>query len=334
MGEVGGFKSLGMNAAARIIASLSVGVLMSGCASFGEIETPSFLSSSTAAEKKSDIPLPPQTDLQKATEYWGEEFSKKPRDIETALSYAKNLKAMGQKQQAMGVLQQASLFHSTDKRLNSEYGRLALELDQVSVAERMLAAADDPVTPDWRVVSARGTAMAKQGRHKEAIEFYERALQLSPDQPSILNNLALAYAMNGEAPRAEETLRKAAANGGASPKVKQNLALVLGLQGKYDEATRVGTDVGSTATTSANVDIIKQMVQLPAKPYTAPGQAGAWEPVVASATPAAAAWQPAIKPAAANAQGLKPAATETPKQADQAPIAAAGASSVLRPSTN
>lgn len=334
MGEFGGFRSLGMNAAARLAATLSVGVLMSGCASIGEIEPPSFLSSNTSAEKKSDIALPPQTDLQKATQYWGEEFSKKPRDLETALSYAKNLKAMGQTQQAMGVLQQASLFHATDKRLNSEYGRLALELDQISVAERLLAAADDPMNPDWRVVSARGTAMAKQGRHKEAIEFYDRALQLSPGQPSVMNNLALAYAMSGEAPRAEETLRKVAATGGASPKVKQNLALVLGLQGKYDEATRIGTDVGSTAATSANVDIIKQMVQLPAKPYASPALAGSWEPVIANASTSAAAWQPAVKTAAAKAQGLKPAATDITEPSGPVPVAAAGASSGLRPSAN
>ena len=29
-------------------------------------------------------------------------------------------------------------------------GRLALEFDQVAVAEKLLAMADDPLKPDWR----------------------------------------------------------------------------------------------------------------------------------------------------------------------------------------
>src|SRR5262245_25147841 len=137
------------------------------------------------------------SELAKATEYWGKEFAKQPRDAKAALNYARNLKAMGEKRQALVVLQHASLFHAQDRDINSEYGRLALEFDQVSTAEKLLAHADDPTNPDWRVVSARGTVLAKQGKYREAIPFYERALKLSPDQPSVLNNLALAHVMEG-----------------------------------------------------------------------------------------------------------------------------------------
>ena len=50
-----------------------------------------------------------------------------------------------------------------------------------------------------------------------------------------MNNLAMAHAANGDPAKAEEILRKAAATSN-DPKIKQNLALVLGLQGKHDEA--------------------------------------------------------------------------------------------------
>ena len=62
----------------------------------------------------------------------------------------------------------------------------------------MLEKADDPANPDWRVISARGTAKAKQGLYGEAIPFYERAMQAAPDQASILSNLGLAYTRLGE----------------------------------------------------------------------------------------------------------------------------------------
>ena len=82
---------------------------------------------------------------------------------------------MGEKRQALTVLQQAAIFHAGDRRLASEYGRLALDLDQVSLAKQLLERADDPTQPDWRVVLARGTVLAKEGRYKDAIPYYERA---------------------------------------------------------------------------------------------------------------------------------------------------------------
>jgi Flp pilus assembly protein TadD len=55
---------------------------------------------------------------------------------------------MGERQQALSVLQHSAQVHGQNKELASEYGRLALELDQVSLAKSMLAVADDPTRPD------------------------------------------------------------------------------------------------------------------------------------------------------------------------------------------
>ena len=111
------------------------------------------------------------------------------------------------------------------------------------MAGQLLAAADDPTRPDWRVVSARGTVWAKQGKYSNAIPFYERALSLSPNNPTVMNNLAMAHAMMGDPKKAEEILRQALATPGATPKMRENLALVLGLQGRYDESRSVASAV-------------------------------------------------------------------------------------------
>ena len=241
-------------------------------------------------------PAQPETtmaDLQKATEYWGNLYAKSPRELEPALNYARNLKAMGEKRKALAVLQQVALFHSESRELAGEYGRLALDLDQVRVAKQLLAMADDPAKPDWRIVSARGAALAKEGNYNEAIPFFERALTLAHDQPSVMSNLALAYAMNGEPSRAEAMLRQAATTDANSPRIRQNLALVLGLQGKYDEAKLVAArDIPMTNATE-NADYLRQVVKLDPKsvPNSDP-QPGDWktqpdvaEVPVASAVP-------------------------------------------------
>jgi Flp pilus assembly protein TadD len=212
-------------------------------------------------------PSSPQSELQKATVYWGNEYAKKPTELRPALNYAKNLKALGEKEKALSVLQQASILHGNDQELAGEYGRLALDMDQVGVANQMLAMADDPTKPDWHVVSARGTVLAKQGKYSDAVPFYERALTLSPNNPTVMNNLAMAYAMTGDAKKAEQILRQAMAAPGATPKVRENLALVLGLQGRYDESKAVASGVLNSDTASANAAYLKQMVKL--EPTTA-----------------------------------------------------------------
>jgi Flp pilus assembly protein TadD len=181
----------------------------------------------------------PQSEIEKATAHWGKELAKSPRDRNAALNYARNLKAMDRKADALAVLQGSYVYHAQDREYLSEYGRLALEQEQVPLAVQLLERADDPAKPDWRVLSARGAAMAKQGQYKAAIPFFERARALAPNQASVMSNLALAYAMDGQAQKAEPLLRQATVGDAGEPRVRQNLALILRLQGKTDEAMRV-----------------------------------------------------------------------------------------------
>ncbi len=290
------------------VASLAASLMLGGCSLSSELlSDPAMpLASADSSAKGTNT----QTELQKATEYWGQEYQKKPADLQIALNYSRNLKALGEKQKAFSILQQASVLHGSNTELASEYGRMALDFDQLNVASRLLEMADSPTNPDWKVISARGTVLAKQGQYKQAIPFYERALALAPNQTSILNNLALANAMSGDAKKAEEILRNVADKGDNSPKVKQNLALVLGLQGKYDEATTLsGTSLSADAA-AANSDYVRKMVRL--TPQTSPAGAGSTAVpafatrVVPTAGTATAVFKPAV-----NEQGSAAAAWQT-----------------------
>lgn len=244
---------------AAAMASLSL--MAGGCAQMGGL--PELTASNTPTPADASSPnSPAQTELAAATEYWGKKFSKSPMDKEAGLAYAKNLKAMGHKKQALAVLQQAAVYHGDNRELAGEYGRLALDLGQVKIAEKVLAQADNPAKPDWRVISARGTAMAKQGRYKESIPFYQRALALAPNHPSVLNNLAMAHAMGGDPAEAEKLLRLAMDNGGETKRIRQNLALVVGLQGRYDESATIGSKDLPIQSAAADTAALRKLVKL------------------------------------------------------------------------
>ncbi len=284
------------------LVALGASLLLSACSSTSDLLPPSpFLASSDA---KSDAATQdPAEELRKATEYWGKEYKAKPENKTAALSYARNLKAMKDKRMALNVLQDAGTYHSKDPELMGELGRLALEFDQLSVAQRALEIADVPEKPDWKVISARGTVLAKQGQHKAAIPYFERALALAPGQPSVLNNLAMANAMSGDAAKAEEILRTAAAKGDAPAKVNQNLALVLGLQGKYEESKIAGSAAGSTQIAAENTDYLRRMVRL--DPKAAPAPAPTAAPAAVATAPLPWASKTAATAPAATAPGSK-----------------------------
>lgn len=270
----------------RLAVVVGLAGLSGACSQIGADLGPGFLASApVSGQAPSPADAAPQSELQKATEYWGKAYSKAPQDANTALSYAKNLKALGRKSEAFSVLQLASQFHAENKDVASEYGRLALELDQTTLAAKLLEFADDPLKPDWRLISARGAALAKLGRTKDAILHLERAQKLAPAQASVLNNLALAYTMDGQPQKAEQLLRQAVAGDSSTAKTRQNLALVLGLQGKYDEATRIGSTALAADAAKQNTELLRKIVKL--EPKAAP-----------PATEVAAASPPAPVPAA------------------------------------
>ena len=292
-----------------LLVAVSASALLAACSSSnGPAALDGLLGPSapqTASARQAGTPATQQSELDRALAYWGEEYKKKPHDLTVALSYARNLKAAGHKQQAFSVLQGAAILHGDSKELASEYGRLALEFDQVAIAEKLLAAAEDPLKPDWRLISARGTALAKQGKYAEAIPHYERALALAPKQPSLMSNLAMAHAAMGDAPRAEAILREAAASG--DPQVKQNLALVVAMQGKHDESRTIASAVLPADAAASDANFFRAMVKAPAAAPQAATPAVATRPVRPAAHQARVIEAKAKQPAPAPSDALRPA---------------------------
>ncbi len=164
----------------------------------------------------------------------------KPK-VAKAIKEARALRADGKKSEALALLDGAEE-HDEDRALLGERGLLALETGQIVKAETLLSKAQDPKAPDWRLQSAYGSALSANGRQSEAQSQFASALAQAPDHPSILNNLALSYALDGKHDEAEKMLRRAADKGGET-QTRQNLALILGLKGRVAEAKTVADAV-------------------------------------------------------------------------------------------
>jgi Flp pilus assembly protein TadD len=140
------------------------------------------------------------------------------------------------------------------------YGRALADAGNFQQALEVLNRAHSQDQPDWRILSVQGAVLDQMGRHADAQRYYASALRLMPDEPSILSNLGLSYALAKNLPQAEATLRRAAEQNGAEPKVRQNLALVVGLQGRFQDAEQIASKDLSPAEAEANVAYLRQML--------------------------------------------------------------------------
>ena len=258
--------------AAQVLVVAGLALSLGACSQSAEKMLGGALTPPEAQTQIATSAAPTRSDLEKATEHWGKEHAKSPRDGKAAINYAMNLKAMDRKPEALAVLQASYMYNAQDREFLSEFGRLALDQGHAPLAQQLLERADDPAKPDWKILSARGAALAKQGKYKEAIPFFERAHMLAPTQASVMSNLALAYTMDGQANRAEPLLRQATSADDSEPRVRQNLALVLKLQGKTEEANRVAIGMDHQPMMTAPVSVVSNPLPEPAKVAAAPAR--------------------------------------------------------------
>jgi Flp pilus assembly protein TadD len=235
-----------------VVAAAALAGVLAGCASSRVSETGA-LAATTAAPASDDEP-------HRDTQAWGERYQANTGDPDVAVHYAQALRTTGQRAQAVAVLEQTSLRNPKNMAVLGAYGRALADVGNYQQALDVLGRAHAPDHPDWRILSAQGAVLDQMGRHEDAQRYYETALKIVPDEPSVLSNLGLSYALSKQLPRAEATLKRAAAGQRVDPRVRQNLALVVGLQGRFAEAESIARADLPAEEASANVAYLRDML--------------------------------------------------------------------------
>ena len=245
-----------IQSSARLLSAVSLAAVLalgaSGCTTMPSSDV-------TGSIATADTPRS-EAEWRREMEVAGARYRADPRDSEAAIRYAQALRAIGQRTQAAAVLEQAAIQNPSNRALLGAFGRALADAGRYDTALEVLNRAHSPDNPDWRILSVQGAVLDQMGRHAEAQNHYASALRLMPEEPSVLSNLGLSYALSKNLPKAEVTLRRAAAQPNASPKVRQNLALVVGLQGRFAEAETIARGDLSPEEAAANVAYLKRML--------------------------------------------------------------------------
>ncbi|MEP4053148.1 MAG: tetratricopeptide repeat protein [Litorimonas sp.] len=171
--------------------------------------------------------------------FWSHEYNLNPADLESAIKLAAAVRQLGNPGRAVEITQTTRALFPRDPYLMAEYAAALIaserSLDAIPILNKGLS-----TTPSYgRLWSLKGAALDQQERYVEARQHYDRALRITPNDPNVMANIGLSHALSGDPATAEGWLRRAVSMPNASASVRQNLILVLQLQGKNAEAQKM-----------------------------------------------------------------------------------------------
>ena len=154
---------------------------------------------------------------------------------------ALNLEAMGQKEQAIALLDATAKRYPNDTTALITKGDMLREIQDYAAASaaysQALMRAEPLSASDWPLLYARGISYERGGNWAAAEDDFNRALQLSPNQPDVLNYLAYSWlTMNKNLPKAREYLLIASAERPDDAHIIDSVGWAYYLSGDFKKA--------------------------------------------------------------------------------------------------
>lgn len=238
----------------RGAAFAAIAVAAAGCAGKSNLTTGSIPKMSKPVDEMT------ATELRGAAETIGRAYEKNPKDRGIGMNYANVLRMNGRNDQALAVMQQVAINNPNDRSVLAAYGKAQAAAGQLEQALNTILRAQTPDRPDWRLKSAEGAILDQLGRAGDARQRYREALEINPNESSVLSNLGMSYLLARDLKTAETYLRNAASQPGADSSVRQNLALAVGLQGRFQEAETIARQELTAEQAEANVTYLRSML--------------------------------------------------------------------------
>lgn len=203
--------------------------------------------------------------------FWGKENAKDPEDLVTALEFARALREIGSQDRAVDVLSRTLIVHPKSADVLMLLGRIHMskgDTDSINAAGMAFYRAAEAEPGRAETWAALGTAYDRLERHNLAQASYAKALEIEPYRTTTLTNYGLSLLLTGDLAGAEQKLRLAAANVDAGSRVTENLALVLGLQGRFEEMKKVSGAAAPSQIVEQNVALLQGLIK-PARSWDA-----------------------------------------------------------------
>lgn len=201
-------------------------------------------------------------DLATAVSIYRRAASIEPHAVAPYVAAGNTLIEIGQFNEAILTYHSALAHEAHDPEALRGLARAYLMSAKPELASQPLAVAYQDTPDDPKLLQLIGVADDFVGQHEEAQARYRRGLELLPADPALSLNLALSLALTGNYPEAVGILRPIATAASASPRERQTLALIYGLQGDQraaEQTARLDLDAASVQRNLAFYDNLRRL---------------------------------------------------------------------------
>ena len=172
-----------------------------------------------------------------AANAYGRLYERRPNDPDVLAAFIRNMRYTGNVPQILGYIENKTQHLIDHPYVKFEYAKALIAGRRAAEAVVHLRALQNgDLANDWRIYSALGIALDAQRAFPQAIVAYGQALRLSPDNTVVMNNLAMSQAMSGQLGSAIATLERAAVLDRSNQQIRQNLALLYAVNGDAEKA--------------------------------------------------------------------------------------------------
>jgi len=184
-------------------------------------------------------------DYKRAAQIYRQLVDKSPDRMDYQIALAENLRRAGDGNTSLHVIDKVLAKEPNNTEAMEAKGLALMSTGEFDEAGDELGKVVKLDSKRWRTLNAIGILFAMKGKYDDAVAYFQAALNVSTDNPSVLNNAALTYAIDKQFGRAYEAFDKAKRHLDAgSPELKHldlNLALVYAVDGKLDEAEQTAS---------------------------------------------------------------------------------------------
>jgi len=171
--------------------------------------------------------------------FFARQFEHDPTNAKLGLYLSNAQRALGRYDDAAATAHTVLLFAPDNTDVLLAAARAHIEGGNGFYAIDLLKRLNGLKSNDWQAWSLLGVAYDQTKRPDDALAAWQTALKLSPNNPAVLTNMAMAHVAVGDFAGAEPMLRTAVAQKDVTFQERQDLALVLGLEGKMPEAEKL-----------------------------------------------------------------------------------------------
>ena len=160
----------------------------------------------------------------------------------TAIILADSQRLTGENQAAINTYDEVLTKDETNILAMEGKAIALMNIGQLEEAKLLLQNSFAVDASRWRSLNALATIFMLEEQPENAMEYFDMALQIAPNNIQILNNIGMSYLLLGQYDIALETLRDAHSNASSSSITKKlafNLALAYGFNQEFDAAKKI-----------------------------------------------------------------------------------------------